>query len=190
MSQKVVLYMSYLLKFSISLLIKCIKVPQSNIYYIVFGAKNCIFMCWNVNLLMLLIIKTSFAQWMNYSMEDWILTSHSIEKSTINRATGTKCLPDRIYMESAINWSSEIWNPSVSVNKPLLPIFDILGIFSLLSALNKSTFQHVFNPLHADVNCRRYVKIFNLCKKNLKFKYLLPYLDSAWKMHSNESKQA
>ena len=95
---------------------------------------------------MLLIIKTSLALWMNYSMEDWILTSHSIEKSTINRATVTKCLPDRIYIESAINWSSEIWNPSVSANKPLLPIFDILGIFSLLSALNKSTFQRVLTP--------------------------------------------
>ena len=51
------------------------------------------------------------------------------------------------------------------------------------------------NPCIASVGCWRQVKIIQLFfkkkkKKINKFKFFLPYLDSAWKMNSNEYKQA
>ena len=44
----------------------------------------------------------------------------------------------------------------------------------------------LFNRLHVDVKCRRQAQIFWFFQKYSKFKTLLPYLDSAWKMHGKD----
>ena len=51
-------------------------------------------------------------------------------------------------------------------------------------------FPPFFNLLHAGVNLQTTSKFVKTSlKKKLKIKFLLPYLDSAWKMHSNEYKK-
>ena len=51
-------------------------------------------------------------------------------------------------------------------------------------------FLVIVNPLFVDVNCRRHHNFAKLLLKNAKFKFSLPDLDLALKMHWNEYKQA
>ena len=48
--------------------------------------------------------------------------------------------------------------------------------------------ENPFNPMHSGFKCRQHVKIVNLSQKILKSNFSLSYLDSAWRMHSNDYK--
>ena len=52
------------------------------------------------------------------------------------------------------------------------------------------TCQVSCDPLHANVECRKRIKYYHIFQKVLKFKFSLPYVDSARNKHSSEYKQA